>query len=92
MSKLTDKEILKIKDTLANTIYGPVSLDTLKPHTVHSSPRKCPFCGNEKLRICEDAFVLHSEEDLNIGLRLAVVVCDSCKNTILFDISQRDKV
>lgn len=92
MSKLTDKEILKIKDTLANTIYGPVSLDTLKPNIVHSSPRKCPFCGNEQLSVCEDALVLHTEEDLNLGLRLAAVICASCKNTILFDISQRGKV
>lgn len=45
---------------------------------------KCPICGNEKPALHDEVFMLRSESDLSIGIRVAVVHCPKCNRIELF--------
>ena len=45
---------------------------------------KCPICGNEKPALQNDVFMLRSEDDLSMGIRVAVVHCPKCNRIELF--------
>lgn len=69
--KLTDKEKAKINYNFSFLAPG--------------IPRvKCSICGGEKFGLEEEVYVLHSEDDLSRGIRLAVVHCQRCNHVELF--------
>lgn len=52
---------------------------------------KCPICGNEKLTLQDEVFMLRSENDLSMGIRVAAVHCPKCNRIELFALPPREE-
>lgn len=74
--KLTKQEQSNISANFISTISGMPKV-------------KCPICGGEKFTLEDETFALRFEDDINRGIRFAVVRCDKCSHSHLFALQPR---